>query len=200
MIQGIDISHYDNDVDFNAFKAGGWEFMYAKVTEGTGNKDAKFKHYWEGAKAAGVICGGYHFFHPDQDPKNQANFFVSTMGAIGAGDLPPVMDLEVMGSMYAEDVISVALKFLRVVQAQTNKLPMIYLSPSMAQNLGYPTAFKQYPLWLAHYQKAIAPTVKPWPQWTMWQNSEAGNCPGLKGHVDTNYFNGNLAELQAFCK
>ncbi len=201
MIQGIDLSHWDTGVDLSATKAGGWPFVYIKATEGLNQVDGLFSSYWSQAQASGMIRGAYHFFHPELDPKLQANFFLSTVGALSGTDLPPCLDLEVMNGMFAEDVVLNACVWMRVVAAGTGKTPVLYINNDMLVNqLNSDPRLAQYPLWFARYCPQMPAAPKPFKQITIWQNSESGTAPGCQNTVDTNYFNGTIEDLQEFCK
>src|SRR5580765_6643007 len=85
-VTGIDVSHYQGTVDWAKVAASGRKFGIAKATEGTGYVDASFAANWAAMANAGVIRGAYHYFHANLDPVTQAQHFVNTMGALGAGD------------------------------------------------------------------------------------------------------------------
>ena len=91
---GVDLSHWDPEVNWPMLKAGGCGFIIFKATEGAGITDQSFAKNWEAAKANGVIRGPYHFFHPSQDPVAQANHFFKVVGLLDDADLPPIIDWE----------------------------------------------------------------------------------------------------------
>ena len=91
-IKGVDVSHYEGSVNWKSASAAGIKFGFAKATEGTGTKDDTFAADWAGMKAAGIIRGAYHFFHPGESASAQASFVVKTVGTLGANDFPIVLD------------------------------------------------------------------------------------------------------------
>ena len=93
--QGIDVSHHQGGVNWNAVAASGISFTFIKATEGAHMTDAAFATYWNGARAAGIRRGAYHFFRPADSGIQQADFFLRTVGAFAEGDLPPILDWEV---------------------------------------------------------------------------------------------------------
>lgn len=198
-VKGIDVSHYETNVNMAQVLAGGNQFCFMKCTEGNSFKDPLFSTYWTAAKSAGLIRGAYHFFHPDIDATVQAQFFLSTVGTFLAGDCPPILDLEITGGCTNPEIITGVLTWLAAVQKVSGLTPMLYGSPSFLINLGLPIEFKQYPLWLARYTDITPPAPSPWTAWTFWQNSESGTAQGVSGGVDTNYFNGTLEQLKGFC-
>src|SRR5258706_5555779 len=125
-VKGLDVSHYQGAIDFAKLKAAGYKFAFMKATEGTGYTDEKFKTNWANAKSTGVLRGAYHFFRPSYDGVAQAKHFVSVMGALHDGDLPPVLDLEVQDGVSDATVIARAKDFLAKVKELSGRTPMIY--------------------------------------------------------------------------
>lgn len=60
-VHGIDVSHYQGEIDWAAMKQQGMDFAYIKATEGSAHEDECFDKNWEQAKAAGMLRGAYHF-------------------------------------------------------------------------------------------------------------------------------------------
>src|SRR5262249_34286320 len=75
--KGIDVSHYQGTIDWAAVNDGGIGFAFMKATEGLTFVDSTFAANWSGAKAHGVVRGAYHFFRPQDDGIQQADFFLS---------------------------------------------------------------------------------------------------------------------------
>lgn len=59
---GIDVSHYQGSIDWPKVAADGIDFAYLKSTEAGDWVDETFATNWEGARAAGLDVGAYHFF------------------------------------------------------------------------------------------------------------------------------------------
>jgi GH25 family lysozyme M1 (1,4-beta-N-acetylmuramidase) len=97
--QGIDVSDFQTNVNFNTVKANGISFVFIKATEGTSkclwivNPEGvivelflafisdTFSSQYTGATNAGLIRGTYHFAHPDSSTgAAQANFFLAHGG------------------------------------------------------------------------------------------------------------------------
>src|SRR5689334_7195445 len=92
-LEGIDVSYYQPNVDWNAVKASGREFAVARINDGT-FMDPDFDKNWAGMKAAGLIRGAYQFFRPGQDAAVQADVVIQKVGFLGPGDLPVTLDME----------------------------------------------------------------------------------------------------------
>lgn len=78
---GVDLSHWNKEVDFNILKQEGYEFVILKAGgwEGktkTGHKDEKFEEYYKKASEAGFKIGVYYFvgtqFRSKEQGLNQA--------------------------------------------------------------------------------------------------------------------------------
>ncbi|HEV3471189.1 MAG TPA: GH25 family lysozyme, partial [Pyrinomonadaceae bacterium] len=112
---GIDVSHYQGGVNWEAVKAAGCAFAFAKATEGAGVTDPFFHANWAGMKAAGLLRGAYHFFRPAQDAAQQAAHFLSTV-QLQPGDLPPVLDVETADGVAGADLVGGVQTWLDAVE------------------------------------------------------------------------------------
>src|SRR5579863_3050510 len=92
---GIDISNNNgSNFDLAAQKANGVRFVYLKASEGDFFTDDTYDGYRKKAEKLGLIHGAYHFFHPEEDPKAQADRFLGVIGSAPKGDMPPALDWE----------------------------------------------------------------------------------------------------------
>jgi lysozyme len=204
MISGLDVSHHNLQVDWQAVAASGVQFAFAKASEGMNTGDDQFAANWAGMKAAGLLRGPYHFFHPAKPVQPQVDNFLRRLTDFGAGDLPPVLDLELIGnpeewgSIAKAQRLPLAIEWLMTIQNKLNCTPIVYTSGSFVRDiLGSPGDLVSYPLWVASYTTAPNPTMPAgWSDWTFWQYGEKGAVPGIGGSVDVDWFNGELADLQ----
>ena len=198
---GIDVSRWQHgtSVNWSKVKADGIDFAFVKATEGSTYTNSYFAADWAATRNVGIYHGAYHFARPSLgSAERQARYFVSKAGTFGgAGDLPPVLDLEATGGLGVSSLRSWTATWLSTVKQLTGRAPLIYCSPSFWETyLGNSTAFHAYPLWIAHYTSAAQPRVPGgWPTWTFWQNTSAGRVAGISGNVDMNRFNGSNAAL-----
>ncbi|MTI00309.1 glycoside hydrolase family 25 protein [Roseibium sp. RKSG952] len=193
---GIDVSHYQGDIDWQAVAGAGISFAYLKATEGTGYSDTTFAGNWAGCQDAAIASGAYHYFLPRDSFLQQAENFVSALKSVGydrSKDLPPAIDCEEMdGSSPAEYVHALG-SMTHLLEKLLWVKPMIYTSPGFWNGLGNPD-FSQYPLWLAEYTSAPQPNVPaPWSAYTIWQYSQKGQVSGISGYCDSDISNPNLA-------
>jgi GH25 family lysozyme M1 (1,4-beta-N-acetylmuramidase) len=210
--------------DRSSFQAvqgwGGDSFAFSKATEGTGWSDPTFARNWASARSEGKVRGAYHFFHPADNPAQQAAFFMSHVRAQGlrAGDVL-IADVEITAgdrveaygtvqarrrsheglkelpermSLAPAAVGSAALQFLSDVAtaAGPGVRVLLYTDVFMAQSLL--GSCSGYPLFLAYYEP-VPITPAPWRRWTFWQNGGTG-----PGGGDLDYFNGDEAALVAW--
>ncbi len=195
--QGIDVSHYQGTVDWNAVRGAGMSFAFAKATEGVTSTDAMFSTNWPAMGAAGLLRGAYHFFHPEDDAATQAQFFLSVVGTLSAHDLPPVLDVEITNGVSASTLWAGVSTWLETVASETGRRPMLYVSPGFWNANGGNPALIAYPLWLADYASAPA-LPSGFSTWSFWQYSQSGTVAGVTGAVDQDVFNGPVAALLAF--
>ncbi len=197
-ISGIDVSYYQGDIDWQSVKDAGTVFAFARATYGTTKVDPKFSTYWPAIKNVQLIRGAYHFYIASEDPVEQANLFLSTVGTLSSGDLPPTLDLE-SGSGTSSSLVSDVQTWLNIVEQKLGRTPIIYTGPSY-WNDNMNSDFGKYTLWVAEYGVSTPKSVNGWSNWTFWQHSESGSMNGIDGPVDLDYFNGSDNDLLAFAQ
>ena len=199
-VKGVDVSYYEGSINWTSLHNGGYQFAFIRVSDGTGFHDPKFATYWPAAKNAGMIRGAYQFFRPNQNVIAQADLLIAALGGhYEVGDLPPVIDVEATGGLGPASVASKVRQWVDHVKAALGVDPIVYTGKFFWRDeVGGPTSFVNNALWIAQYTSLCPDLPSPWTKWTFWQNSETGSVSGISGHMDTNYFNGSLADLQGF--
>ena len=91
-VHGIDVSHYQAEIDWESVAEQGVQFAFVKASEGMTLIDTLFCDNWAAMKAADIRRGAYHFFRP-QTPVYEQAFNFQTAVQIEPGDLPPVLDV-----------------------------------------------------------------------------------------------------------
>ena len=187
-IRGIDLSHFQGDVNFKDVAGGGMRFVFLKATEGAKYTDPRFATNWKAAKEAGLIRGAYHFLHPTVDGAAQARHFLSVV-TLAPGDLPPVVDVERARGNTNTGLADTLKGFLGEIRKATGVDAIIYVSPAFWKEhlQEHITAPLPNPLWVAEYGVDTPRELKHLPPWTFWQYSNNGSSPGVKGHVDQDY-------------
>lgn len=194
-VPGIDVSHYQGQVDWAQVKNSGIAFAFAKATQSTDYVDPNFETNWQGMGAAGVLRGAYHFFDVSADPVAQAEHFLS-VAKPGPGDLPPVIDIEEKPSDPSATMAALH-TCLETLKQRVGVDPFIYTSEGY-WNSYFDDSFGAYPLWVAEYGVSQPKHVNGWGYWTIWQHSQTGKVPGISGNVDLDTFNGGLDQLERF--
>ncbi len=189
--EGIDVSHYQGDVDWFQVKAAGLVFAFTKATQGTSEVDPRFAANWAGIRDVGLVRGAYHFLDPDQDAAAQAEHFLATV-ALEAGDLPPVLDVEVTEGLSVEALDEAVRTWLEKVAAATGTQPILYSDLSFLES-ELAKAFGAYPLWIAKYASTPPKPPAAWTTWAFWQYSDTGEVSGVDGQVDRDRYQGTAA-------
>ncbi len=187
--QGLDVSHYQGEVDWPQVVAAGYRFAFAKATEGTTSVDPMFAANWEGMKAGGMVRGAYHFFRAEDDAAAQADHFIATV-ALEAGDLPPALDIEIADGVSTEGIDEKIAIWLEKVATAYGVTPILY-SDLRFINDNLATGFSDYPLWLAEYEETRPEAPGDWDSWTLWQSSQSGEVAGVDGTVDLDTYSGS---------
>lgn len=115
MITGVDVSHWQGDVDFDALKRQGYEFAGIKATQGTWLVDEKLEQNVARCKAADMAHFLYHFLDPVQDGYQDGNeqheyFLENTKGL--HGQLPNALDVEWQAELKTFQLCALVLDFL----------------------------------------------------------------------------------------
>ena len=108
-----------------------------KASEGVKYVDPTYATNRAQANANGLKVGAYHFAKPGTDVDDaiiEADHFVDDGAAGRAGDLLPVLDLEVTGGLSVAKLQTWVKAFLDRVYARTGERAMIYTSPSFWKN------------------------------------------------------------------
>jgi len=206
MLRGIDVSHYQGQVDWHSVARSDVKFALAKASEST-KPDDQFARNWSQMQEVGLYRGAYHFGHPGSDPEAQASFFASVAGPLGFRDLPPVLDLEVADGHDAPTVLAWARAFLQKAEQLFGRKMMIYTGAFWRANLGNPPPdpfFSERLLWLSGYVQASSLVIpRTWTKWTFWQYSEGTHnnpvsIPGV-APCDQNLFDGDDTALGQLC-
>lgn len=192
---GIDVSYYQGDIVWSRVRRAGVQFAFIRAYDGIDVFDSKFVTNWAGAKRAGVLRGAYQFFRPELSPIDQADNMIRVLKMYGAGELPPVLDVETTGGQSLDIVAQRSKVWVDRVRSQLGVEPIVYTSPGMWRWRGLAEVATQ-PLWLAHYTAQCPELAKPWSRWTFWQYTDSGRVPGITGPVDLDVFDGPPAELR----
>lgn len=195
-VHGIDVSHYQARIDWDTIATQNVDFAFVKASEGETITDSLFCNNWDAIKRVGMKRGAYHFFRPTVSPLNQAHNFISQV-RLGPGDLPPVLDIEVVDGVDKQTLHENLRAWLVIIEDYYRIRPIIYTNLKFYQKY-IDEYFDEYPVWIARYN-----TKKPYlgndRNWLFWQYGNRGKLAGIKGFVDFNVFKGTLLDLHNLC-
>lgn len=198
-IQGIDVSHWQENIDWSKVYEAGYRFAFVKATEGVGWVDPNFVINMVNGRNAGLLMGAYHFARPDlgNTAQDEALYFISVAGNyLKSGWLRPALDLEVGSALGKEALSKWVEEWMETVKKETGVEPIIYVHSNYASNY-LNVSLAKYNLWIAHwtYDINVAPNTGIWSSWDFWQYSDKGSVPGISGTVDLDLFNGDVNRL-----
>ena len=189
--RGIDVSEYQEKIDWAAVKAGGFDFAFIRIgyrgyTNGEIFPDDLARENLAGAKAAGIDVGVY-FYSQAVSPEEaaaEARWCLEFLGSEQL-DLPLVYDWEWVspeartGGMDRTTLTECAKTFCQTIE-NGGYQPMLYFNSHISRDLLDLQELAQYPFWLAQYKEKMD---YPY-QVDFWQYTEEGTVPGIKGKVD----------------
>ena len=206
-VKGIDESHHNTIDSYPAMVAGGYQFSIFKLTEHTTHVDTTYAERYPRMLDAGGYIGGYHFFRDNKSGTDQADHFLSHyMRLVNDADgviIPPMLDIETDDGAGMLTRVKRAFDWLALVEAETNRVPIVYSSPYMWSLLMGNVSLGHYSGHVAHWTSANAPAIPGgWPGWVLWQFGVAPRyswcpaVPGVVGDIDVNRYNGTLVEFE----
>lgn len=186
---GLDISKWQGDVDFNALKEAGVEFVIIRVGTSSGINgenlvDSKFEQNINGANKAGIPVGIYFYSYANSEDRAISDaLWVLEQIKDYKVDLPIAFDWE-NWSFYNEFNLSffglsnMADSFVKTVR-DAGYEGMLYSSKNYLEDIWFKG---DYPVWLAHY------TTKTNYEgdYEFWQLCNNGRVAGINGDVDIN--------------
>ncbi|MCL1632932.1 SH3 domain-containing protein [Sporolactobacillus sp. CPB3-1] len=204
---GIDVSHHQERVDFNAVKRAGNMFVILKASEGTTFKDNRFVDYAVAAKKAGLSVSAYHFFRAKTatDAKKEASNFATAVNAArkkGVNIQYLYIDVEtsnnIPGSHLKSTLTANTITFLNEMRLRhhMNQLGiysnLLYFNKylDLAKIKQSQKSSARFLIWLARY-RGQSTYIGSGYSADLWQFTSNGQVSGVSGAVDRNisYYN-----------
>lgn len=194
---GVDVSVYQEDIDWQQVKAAGVDFAMIRVgfrgygPSGILSEDSRFRDNITGALEAGLQVGVYFFSQATNvwEAQEEANLVLNAIKDYNV-TFPVVFDWERITNASARTdglpggTITLCAKTFCDTVAQAGYTPMVYFNLDLGY-LGYDLSqLKDYGFWLAEYR--TTPTF--FYDFDMWQYTAKGCVPGIKGDVDLNLY------------
>ncbi len=202
IVNGLDISYYQKNVDFEKLKAAGVDFLFLRAgfrgygSKGTLNKDTTFDAYAKGAIEAGIDVGVYFYSQAItvKEAQEEADY---TMSIIKDYDItmPVMFDFEYANGGRLEKAklsnsahTEICLAYCQRVENE-GYTSGVYANHSMLLNdLNDEEIAKDYMIWLANYNTAPKYNSKLYEQeYSYWQYTSSGSVDGIDGRVDCNF-------------
>lgn len=187
-IEGIDVSHWEGDINFREVARAGIRFVYIKASEGDSYIDPDFERNYTEARKARLKIGFYHYVtaRTVEEARAQARHFADVIHGKKYHGCP-VMDFEVFGNLSKERINEISLAFLQELREVTGKRVAVYSDANNASNT-FDARLSVYPLWLAQYGVSSPYMNNHWREWAGWQYTDSGRVRGIHGTVDRDYF------------
>ena len=186
---GLDVSHWQGDIDFQKVKDAGVEFVFIRVGSQRGVNgeyfiDPKFERNIKGFKEVGIPVGIYFYSYANSkaNAKKEVKWIIEQLKPYKI-DLPVVFDWE-NWSFYQEfnlsfyNITEIAKTYLKEMEKAGYK-GMLYSSKYYLENVWFD---HKYPVWLAHYTNK----TNYQGEYKVWQMCNNGRIPGINGDVDIN--------------
>lgn len=199
-VKGVDVSHYQGEIDWRALRQNGVRFAYIKATEGASLRDPRFAENWQRSHDAGMVRGAYHYFSLCKSGAVQAANFIAAIPA-GTGSLPHALDVEQMepcpkGRRIAHPLAEIG-AFLDAAEKHFGQRPLVYTTQEFYEayfrNGWSSEQLGKERFWLRSLHRAPG-----YGQWILWQYHNRGRRDGIDGPVDLNAFNGSVEEFEKF--
>jgi lysozyme len=193
---GVDVSRHQGAIDWRALAHDNVTFAYIKASEGGDHVDERFAANWEGAGAAGLHRGAYHFFTLCQPGARQAANFIAVVPR-APGALPHALDMEHMGPCREgptmTDVVGGMRVWLDLVEAHYGARPLIYTTREFHD--AYLRDVRGERFWIRSL--GMRPRFRK-DEWIIWQHHNRGHKAGVSGPVDLNAFRGDAEAFATF--
>ena len=195
-VPGLDVSGWQEDVDWGAVAAAGAKFAYVKATESTTYKSSYFPQQFNGSFAVGLVHGAYHYAVPDEaSGAAQADYFAENGGG-QTGDgrtLPGVLDIE--DNPYGTDkcygftptaMVSWIHDFLDEYHARTGWWATIntfteWWNDCTANSTEFAA---HHALWINNHGATAGALPSGWQTYAVWQWADTGVFPGDQDVLD----------------
>lgn len=190
-IYGIDVSHWQNNIDWKKVADSGKKFAILKCSQRLG-KDSKFdSNYAKASELMDVGCYIYNKVSNTAEAKSEAEYAVKCLGnkKMPCGVWLDLEDAAMrhLGKSTLNKIIETEAAILKKAGYNVG----IYCNKDWYDNvLDSKTLKATYPFWIARYPSGDNGTVReslsPKSFGVIWQYSSKGKVPGISGNVDMN--------------
>ncbi|MCD8160735.1 MAG: fibronectin type III domain-containing protein, partial [Clostridiales bacterium] len=197
VLMGIDVSHWQSEIDWEAVAADGVTFVFIRCGyTGTADdfhmvEDTRFAENIQGAYDAGIAVGIYYFSQAltVEEAEQEAAMTLSLLEPYqDMITLPVVYDLEKVSDsrtkgLSAAKATANALAWLEAVEAQ-GYTAYYYGSTGVLGDLFDLTLLEDYGCWVARYNTATSSSL----DYDFWQYTDVGEVDGIDTAVDCDFY------------
>ena len=192
-LQGVDVSHFQGDIDWPMMEAQGISFAYIKATEGSSYVDSCLEANYQGIKDIGIEYGFYHFLSLESAPKTQMENYKAAVEGLEMG-LVPGIDIEWYGDMRQNPpekkvVLDALRQMVSLMEEEYGQKPVIYTTQTfyLKYFLGEDL---DCPLWIRNVY------FTPFQDWTIWQYTDRAVMEGYNG--EEKYIDRDVIKRESF--
>lgn len=188
VVQGIDVSTYQRNVDYNKLKAAGIKYVIIRAGYGRyiSQKDIMFESHYKAAKAAGLDVGAYWYSYAvsAREAEKEAEVFLKAVGE-KKFEYPLCYDIEEPSQWgLSNTVIGDMVKAFCGKLEKAGYYATIYSYANFLTEKVPVECRKRYDVWVAAYGVEKPPYDMAY---GMWQNSSTFRALGYNGNLDHDY-------------
>lgn len=193
-----DISKWQDTADFRIMRERSKGVILRAGPDSGAWEDRKFGGWRDQAESIGFPYGNYWYYLGNIHPKRQAEYWSQALGE-RHGELGCWLDLEDSrpGAYNSYTHWWDCVAYFK--QLQPSAVLGIYTRASFFDDPKFQIpvnhAFRNLPLWVAHYGVSEPKLPKGWTDWLIWQYSENGDghAHGVGSHrIDMNWYKGDI--------
>ena len=184
-IKGVDVSVWQEYVDWKAFKDAGYDFAFIRAGYGYGNYhdqlDSYFRQNMKNANAAGIAVGVYYYSTARSQTQavTDARFLIEKMQGYTVS-YPVVIDLEddaTQGDLSKDRLTEITRAFCEEIK-KAGYTPMIYVNENWYTNHLDMSKLQDIDVWLATYGSHHSYSIEP----AIWQCGSTAIRPDGKNN------------------
>ena len=184
-LKGIDVSAWQEEVDWQAVKNDGVQFAMIRLGYNTERLDKYYQRNMKEADKAGIPVGVYYYSKATNEAEavRDAEFVIENLKGYKVS-YPVAIDLEdkVQENLSKEELGKIARAFADEVEA-AGYTPMVYANENWYLNYIDWSLLGDVEKWIARYNVVINPSIER----QIWQCCDTGLIDGVKGNVDINF-------------
>lgn len=197
MIQGIDVSRWQGEIDWDKVKNAGIKFAILKCggSDAGFYTDRTFERNYKEAKRVGIAVGAYYFVGKDCISYEAGQADAKRMLAIVNGksfELPLFIDCEAQDAKYKVGITDAIIGFYDVMHASGKNAGVYASKTSGFKDRIEDNRIQHIPHWVAQYYEKCT-YDKPY---IIWQKSSKGRIDGINGNVDLDEGVDNLFDVK----